>query len=247
MKRAFLFLAFALACDEPASPPAPVIKDDCWVFTDRDGRYGLALRNGNASVNGPVFNNAYEVTEFAHANNLIICGSMVAAAGQGLVVVPPSSASVGETLDAGRDAGVDAGAAASAAPDAGARPAPARITGGYSVELPPNGTPCSAPSGPSCTVIVPAIDVVSWLQVCVSLANVGASALGDGLIEWSPDGVYFELYDSNTFDRLPARTSRSACIRNPGRRWFRVEGRSHSGTQILAQVTGGPWFADGGR
>ena len=92
--------------------------------------------------------------------------------------------------------------------------------------VPLNATPCTAVGGASCTIIYASTDWGAWPNITVSLRNSSANVLENVLVEWSPDGTNFELWDSTSLDNLAAGATASIAISGNSRRYLRLEARS---------------------
>ncbi len=100
-----------------------------------------------------------------------------------------------------------------------------------------NATPCTAIAGASCTTIYTATDWGQWSNLTISLTNTdGANAITNVLVEWSPDGTHYELWDSTAFAALAAGATKSIAIAGNSRRYLRIEARA-AATVTSAVVT----------
>lgn len=102
-----------------------------------------------------------------------------------------------------------------------------------------NGTPCTTAGGASCTNIYGGSGGVQWVtyqNLTLWVVNSGANTLDNVLIEWSPDGATWELWDTTTFAGLTAGSVRSLALTGNSRYLLRLEGRSGSGTTITVYV-----------
>lgn len=111
--------------------------------------------------------------------------------------------------------------------------APAATVTGLSA----NGTPCTQIGGGSCTTIYAAFDYGVWTNVTITLKNVGANTIDNVLVEWSPDGTGFEIWDSTTFAGLTSGSVTSIAIAGNSRRFLRIEARAAAITTASVLIT----------
>lgn len=100
-----------------------------------------------------------------------------------------------------------------------------------------NATPCTAAGGASCTIIYASTDWLQWSNITITIRNSGANALTNVLVEWSPDGTNFEVWDPTTFAALASSASLSLAIAGNSRRFLRIEARSALGATAVVSIT----------
>lgn len=96
---------------------------------------------------------------------------------------------------------------------------------------------CSAATGSTlCTSATATWNVADYTTLALTIRNAGANTLSDVLVEFSDDGTNFEVWDSTTFDEMATLTVKSMQISGNSRKFIRVEGRSASGTDVVATL-----------
>jgi hypothetical protein len=101
-----------------------------------------------------------------------------------------------------------------------------------------NGTPCTTAGGATCTIIYASTDWGAWPNVTITLRNSSAVVIDNVLLEWSPDGTNFEVWDSTSFAGLAAGAVKSMAISGNSRRYLRIEARAAStATNAIVNVT----------
>lgn len=105
-----------------------------------------------------------------------------------------------------------------------------------------NGTPCTVGGGASCTNIYGGSGGTSWLgyqNMTVTIYNSGANIVDNVLIEWSPNGTNWEVWDSTTFANLVVGSiPKSLALTGNSRHFLRIEARSASGATANVYVDG---------
>ncbi len=100
-----------------------------------------------------------------------------------------------------------------------------------------NATPCTTAGGASCTIVYASTNWQTWTNITITIRNSGANAFSNVLIEWSPDGTNFEVWDTTTFGTLAAGGIISLAIAGNSRRFLRIEARSASGATAVVNIT----------
>lgn len=100
-----------------------------------------------------------------------------------------------------------------------------------------NAVACTTIGGASCTVIYAATDWGQWSNLTISLRDSGANTIDNVLIEWSPDGTNFELWDSTTFAGILTTVTKSIAIAGNSRRYLRIEARAAAATTAVVTIT----------
>ena len=104
--------------------------------------------------------------------------------------------------------------------------------------VPLNATACTAVGGASCTIIYASTDWGAWPNVTITVRNSSANVLENVLVEWSPDGTNFELWDSTSLDNLAAGATASIAISGNSRRYLRIEARSDDAVaSVVVNIT----------
>lgn len=86
----------------------------------------------------------------------------------------------------------------------------------------------------SVATILSSSDVSQWSNVALTLKNGGAGSLGTVAVEFSPNNVDWENWDSSTFSSLSSGTVLSLQIAGNSRNWLRVRSTD---TPAAAAVT----------
>ena len=100
-----------------------------------------------------------------------------------------------------------------------------------------NATACTTAGGASCTIVYASTEWLTWPNLTITVRNTGANALTNGLVEWSPDGTSFEVWDSTSLAGLAAGATKSVSISGNSRRYLRLEAQSASGTTTDVWIT----------
>jgi hypothetical protein len=100
-----------------------------------------------------------------------------------------------------------------------------------------SGVACTTPGGASCTIILASTEIIGWSNVTITMRNSGANAFSNVLIEFSPDGTNWEVWDSTTLATLAAAAILSISISGNSRRYIRMEARSASGATAVVNLT----------
>lgn len=95
---------------------------------------------------------------------------------------------------------------------------------------------CTTVGDADCTNIFPATNLQAWPRITIWVTT-GGQVLDDCLVEWSYDGVNWELWDPNTFDAQPASTTRTIAIDGNSRKWLRIEARSATAQDVKVAIT----------
>lgn len=127
------------------------------------------------------------------------------------------------------------GVAGTATTTSGRNAASPASAGGISVSA--NGTPCTTAGGASCTIIYASTDWLQWTNLTITIRNSGSNALDNVLIEWSPDGTNFEVWNTDVFSALAAGAIKSLSFAGNSRRYLRIEARSASGATANVHIT----------
>lgn len=94
-----------------------------------------------------------------------------------------------------------------------------------------DGTACAVPGGAHCTIVLAATDVSAWSKLSIYMANTGGTnVVTDTIVEASPNGTNWAIYDATTFASLATSTTKYLAISDKSIKWMRIEARSASGT-----------------
>lgn len=107
--------------------------------------------------------------------------------------------------------------------------------------VPTNGTACSTVGGSSCSNIYGGsggTNLSTYSSVTITIRNSGANTLDNVLLEWSPDGTNWEIWDSTTFAALATVTTLSMAITGNSRKFLRIEARAATVTTTVVSITG---------
>lgn len=103
-----------------------------------------------------------------------------------------------------------------------------------------NATACTTAGGASCTTVLASTEIVSYARVAITVKNTGSNALSNCLVEFSPDGTSWEVWDTSTFGTLASGAIVSMQLDGNSRRYIRIEARSASGTTTDVWLTMSP-------
>lgn len=103
-----------------------------------------------------------------------------------------------------------------------------------------NVTSCTTASGASCTELYfdSTSDFLAYQNITIWVRNSGANTIDNLLIEWSPDGTNFEVWDSTTFAGLVAGAIKSLALTGNSRGYLRIEGRAAANTNAVITIVG---------
>lgn len=99
------------------------------------------------------------------------------------------------------------------------------------------GNGCTTAGDADCTTIYASTEWITYSNITITIRNSGANAITDVLVEWSPDGTNFEVWDNTTFAALAAGAIDSLAIAGNSRRYLRIEARSASGATAVVNIT----------
>lgn len=103
-----------------------------------------------------------------------------------------------------------------------------------------NATPCTTAGGASCTTILASTNSFYLYQNCtIWLINTGGNTIDNVLIQWSPNNVNFEVWDSTTFASLAAGAVKSLALTGNSRQYLRIQARAAANTTftLITQCT----------
>jgi len=100
-----------------------------------------------------------------------------------------------------------------------------------------SGTACTAASGATCTVVLASTEVINYEHLTITVRVSGANTVDNVLIEFSPDGPNWEVWDTGIFSGLTTLAIRSAAMHN-SRRYLRIEARAAANTTVVVNITG---------